>query len=155
MHSFAEGEGDEPVGLGLGLGEGDVLVGEGDGLVGDGDGLVGEGDGLAEEGVADAVGVGVAAGVVAGVVDGELAALELGVGLAVLVTRAVRWAAHEFAAAPAGAGLAVAITKPPATPAGMTKNPEIAPSARRVMVCRLLMDTPSPPSSPSGSRSLP
>jgi hypothetical protein len=153
MHSFAEGEGDEPVGLGLGLGlvgDGDGLVGEGDGLVGDGDGLVGEGDGLAEEGVADALGVGVLAGVVAG----ELVALELGVGLAVLVARAVRWAAHEVAAA-AGAGLAMAITNPPAAPAGMTKNPEIAPSARRVMVCRLLMDTPSPPSSPSGSRSLP
>lgn len=148
MHSLAEGDGDEPVGLGLGLG---LWLGEGDGLglglwLGEGDGLVGEGDGLAEEGVADALGV--------GVVAGELAALELGVGLAVLVARAVRWAAHEVAAA-AGAGLAMAITNPPATPAGMTKNPEIAPSARRVMVCRLLMDTPSPPSSPSGSRSLP
>jgi hypothetical protein len=148
MHSFAEGDGDEPVGLGLGLG---LWLGEGDGLglglwLGEGDGLVGEGDGLAEEGVADALGV--------GVVAGELAALELGVGLAVLVARAVRWAAHEVAAA-AGAGLAMAITNPPATPAGMTKNPEITPSARRVMVCRLLMDTPSPPSSPSGSRSLP
>ena len=151
MHSLAEGEGDERVGLGLGLG---LWLGEGDGLVGEGDGLVGVGDGLVEAGLVDGVGVGVAAVLEAGGVAGEVAALELGVGLAVLAARAVRWAAHEFAAA-AGAGAAVATRKPPATPAGMTRNPEIALRARRVMVCRLLMGTPSPPSSPSGSRSLP
>jgi hypothetical protein len=88
------------------------------------------------------------------VVAGVVAPLELGAGLAVLVASAVSWALHEPAVA-AGAGLAVPIRKAPARPAGMMKSPEITPNAR-VMACRLLMDTPSPPwSSPSGSRSLP
>ena len=159
MHSLGEGDGDEPDGLGLGLGLW-LVLGDGDGLV-----VVADGDGLADAlldelgvGLADELGVALAVAVLdelgVALADAALDELELGVGLAVLVASAVSWALHVFAVA-AGAGLAVPIRKAPVRPAGMMKSPEITPNAR-VRVCRLLMDTPSPPwSSPSGSRSLP